>query len=270
MSFEDIHRPLSAAGFRGAVRWIIIISGAFLVAQNFFNERLISVLGLTPVMVLRHHWWWQIVTYMFLHGGLFHWLFNMFILWMFGRELETRWGTTEFVRFYFICGIGAALSVLAVSPHSFSPTIGSSGAVFGLLIAFAMVFPNAVMYLYFVIPVKAWQAAALFAVIEFFAALEGGGNGLGRFAHLGGMLTGYLYLRYSWELSRRFSLPWRSWQNFSKRRTSEKKSAVELQEVTDDLVMEVDRILDKVLRQGVDSLTPAEKRMMDQYAKLKK
>ncbi|WP_146751209.1 rhomboid family intramembrane serine protease, partial [Pseudomonas aeruginosa] len=116
-------------------------------------------------------------------------------------------GTAYFLRFFFVCGIGAALCVLLLSPHSLTPTIGASGAVFGLLAAFAIVFPEAVLYLYFVIPVKAWQAVILFAFIEFFAGLSGGGMGLGRFAHLGGMATGYLYLRWGSLLAWRTAQP---------------------------------------------------------------
>src|SRR5258708_1545891 len=158
MAFEDIHRPLTAAGFRGAIKWIIIVSGAMLIAQQFFGGPLIRALGLTPARVVENRWAWQVVTYLFLHGSIFHWLFNMFILWMFGRELEVRWGTAYFLRYFFVCGIGAAACVLLLSPHSNVPTIGASGAIFGLLVAFAMVFPEAVLYLYFVVPVNAWQA----------------------------------------------------------------------------------------------------------------
>src|ERR1700690_1109745 len=201
MAFEDLHRPLSNAGFRGAVRWIILVSGAMLIAQQFAGSWLVPYLGLVPARVIRHYWLWQPFTYLFLHGGLFHLLFNMFILWMFGAELERRWGTVEFLKFFFIAGLGAALCVLLLSPHSSVPTIGASGSVFGLIVAFAMLFPNAVMYLYFLIPMKVWQAAILFAFIELFAGFAGGGVGISRFAHLGGMATGFLYLKY-WDWAR--------------------------------------------------------------------
>lgn len=270
MAFEDLHRPLGNAGFRGATRWIILVSGALLILQQIAGDALVSVLGLTPALVWGRHWWWQPITYLFLHGGLFHWLFNMFILWMFGRELENRWGTREFLKYFFITGLGAALSVLLISPRSSVPTIGSSGSVFGLLIAFAMVFPHATMYLYFVIPVKAWQAAALFAFIEFFAALAGGGSGIARFAHLGGMLSGYLYLRFGWQAKLYLPSPWRTVKSFLKKRSRPaRRSSMDFHEVTDELVREVDNILDKILKQGVGSLTPEERKIMDRYSHLK-
>lgn len=257
MSFEDLHRPLGPAGFRGGVKWIIVLSSALLLLQQFFGRALVPVLGLVPARVLHEQWWWQPVTYLFLHGGIFHWLFNMFILWAFGAELERRWGTVEFLKYFFITGIGAALCVLLLAPDSYTPTIGSSGAVFGFLLAFAMLFPHATMYLYFIIPLKAWQAAALFAFIEFFAGLEGGGVGISRFAHLSGMGIGFLYLRFWGGMS----IHLKGWLR--------KRASVEFHEVTDELVNQVDRILDKVLKQGVESLTPEEKRIMDRYSKMK-
>ena len=270
MPFEDMHRPLGAAGFRGAIKWIILISGGLLVLQQFFGPLMVGLFGLTPLRVLRDRWVWQPATYLFLHGGVFHWLFNMFILWMFGRELEVRWGTVYFLRYFFICGIGAALCVITLSPGTPIPTIGASGAIFGILAAFAMVFPNAVLYLYFVVPVKAWQAAALFALIEFFAGLEGGGSGLGRFAHLGGMATGYLYLRFAGSFALRMGRPIRRLrERFGRLPGSGTKRPVVFHEVTEQMVKEVDRILEKILRDGVGSLTPKEKEIMDRYSKLK-
>ena len=270
MSFEDMHRPLSRAGFRGATRAIVVISGVMLLLQAFIPGPLIYWLGLTPTRVLQDHCWWQLVTYLFLHGGVFHWLFNMLVLWMFGRELEVRWGTAYFLRYFFVTGIGAALLVLLLSPHSSAPTIGSSGAIFGLLVAFAMVFPEAVIYLYFLIPVKAWQAAALFAFIEFFAGMEAGGSGIARFAHLGGMLTGYLYLRWGWYASNRFGRPFQGLlQRIGRWRVPKTRTSPQLYEVTDELVREVDQILEKILKQGADSLTPHEKKIMERYSRMK-
>lgn len=271
MAFEDIHRPLGRAGFKGAIRAIILISGAILIVQQFYGGPMIEWFGLTPGLLLRRHWLWQPFTYLFLHGGLFHWLFNMFILWMFGRELEVRWGTPRFVWYYFLTGLGAALCTVLVSPHSMVPTIGSSGSIFGILVAFAMVFPDAVLYLYFVIPVKAWQAAAIFGLIEIFAAMGGGGEGIARLAHLGGMATGYLYLRFS----DRLSLPFRSFTGsmgslWKRRPRASKSERIELHEVTDDLAQRVDQILEKILKHGVESLTPEEKELMDRYSRNKK
>ncbi len=272
MAFEDLHRPLTSAGFKGAVKWLILISGAVLILQQFWGGYVVTWFGLISVQVLQHGWFWQPLTYIFLHGGIFHWLFNMFILWMFGRELEVRWGTPYFISFCVVAALGAAGTVLLITPHSNVPLVGSSGIIFGLLAAFALMYPDAVMYMYFVIPMKAWQAAALFGFIEFFASLQGGASAISSIAHLGGLLSGYLYLRFGGKLWRKAeavsqSVTARFQQaSFSSRG---KQSKVVLHELTDDLALEVDRILDKILKQGVDALSSKEKEIMERYSKLK-
>src|SRR5439155_17887660 len=97
--------------------------------------------GLTPALVTQHYYLWQLVTYIFLHGGFFHILFNMFGLYMFGSELEQLWGTRQFTKYFFICGIGAAVITVLFSPHSEVAVIGASGAIFGLLVASGVLFP---------------------------------------------------------------------------------------------------------------------------------
>jgi membrane associated rhomboid family serine protease len=266
MALEDIHRPLSTAGFRGAIKWIIILCTVMLVLEQFWGGPLIYFLGLTPAKVWQDHWWWQIFTYLFLHGGFFHWLFNMFILWMFGRELEVRWGTLEFLRYFFITGIGAAFCLLALAPRQTIPTIGASGAIYGMIVAFAMLFPEAVLYFYFLIPLTARQAAVLCAFIEFFASLQPTGSRFTPLAHLGGMLTGYLYLKLRMGTLWAFTNPFPAWWSRLARRG---RKRIRLHEVSDDLVSEVDRILDKILRDGVQSLTDREKRIMERYSQLK-
>jgi membrane associated rhomboid family serine protease len=263
MAFEDLHRPLGAAGFRGATRWILIISGVLLLLEQFAGQYIVPVLGLVPVFVLQKHWLWQPFTYLFVHANLFHWLLNMFGLWMFGRHLEERWGSLEFVKYFFLTGVGAALLLLLLAPHSF----GCSGAIFGIVVAFAMIAPEATMYLYLVIPVKAWQAAALFGIIELFAVRAGGANGVAALAHLGGMVTGYLYLRFGWQVGSLIRRPWRRVAGKLTSLPAKRRSSVELHELTDDLESHVDRILEKVSKQGAESLTPEERRIMDRYSR---
>src|SRR6516225_5456568 len=107
--------------------------------------------GLVPGLVTQHYYLWQVVTYIFLHGGFFHILFNMFGLYMFGSELELTWGTRQFTKFFFVCGIGAAIITVLLSPHSDVAIIGASGAIFGLLVAYGLLFPDRLIYLYMVI-----------------------------------------------------------------------------------------------------------------------
>jgi len=141
-------------------------------------------------------WPWQLVTYAFLHGSFGHILFNMFALWMFGMQLENVWGSNRFTIFYFVCVVGAALVHLAVIWGGNIPTVGASGGVYGVLIAFAMMFPNQPIYLYFLAPIKAkWLVGAL-VVFELFNGVTGTQSGVAHFAHLGGAAFGALMIVY--------------------------------------------------------------------------
>ena len=140
---------------------------------------------------------WQIVTYAFLHANFNHLFFNMLGLWMFGTELEHVWGQRRFVVFYFASVLAAALTQIAVNVvMGGGPTVGASGGLFGLLLAFAMLFPNRTILLFFVIPMKAKWLALLYGVLELYQGVYVMNSGVAHFAHLGGMLGGYLTLRY--------------------------------------------------------------------------
>ena len=142
---------------------------------------------------------WQVVTYAFLHGGIGHLFFNMLGLWMFGAELERVWGQNRFIQFYFASVLSAALAQLLVTSllGSMGPTVGASGALFGLLLAFAMMFPNrTIMPLFPPIPMKAKYFVALYGGLELLLGVTGSSSGVAHFAHLGGMLGGYLMIRY--------------------------------------------------------------------------
>ncbi|MBI2150084.1 MAG: rhomboid family intramembrane serine protease [Acidobacteria bacterium] len=150
--------------------------------------------GLNPYSVTHNFYLWQLVTYIFLHDSLFHILFNMLGLWMFGSELESLWGTRQFTKFFFICGIGAGLLTVMLSPGSITTTIGASGAIYGILAAYGLLFPNRIIILYiFPIPAK-WFVLGL-GVMAFLSSLSAAGSGVAHVAHLGGMLCGLIYLR---------------------------------------------------------------------------
>ncbi len=161
-------------------------------------------LGLVPALVVERWWIWQPVSYMFLHGGLFHLLFNMLALWMFGVDLERRWGTRYFLRFYAVAGIGAAATTLLISllPFGFarelfeSVTVGASGAIYGLLVAFAMMYPHRPIYLYMLFPIPARIFVLIIGAISFLSSLSEPRGGVAHATHLGGLLAGYLYLAW--------------------------------------------------------------------------
>jgi len=166
-----------------------------LLAAFLAQVRLETLFGLVPYDVVHHLFLWQMVTYLFLHGGFLHILFNMLALYMFGTELEWLWGTSRFLRFYFITGVGAALCSIIVSPNSTIPIIGASGAIYGLLAAYGLLFPDRTLLLYFVIPIKAKYFVLILGAITFWSSITATGGGIAHVAHLGGMIFGWIYLR---------------------------------------------------------------------------
>jgi membrane associated rhomboid family serine protease len=185
-----------------AVRAIIIANAALFLPSFFIPAFMHEHFGLVPELVLTRGWVWQIASYLFVHNDIVHLLFNMLIVWMFGVDLERRWGAAAFTKFYFICGIGAGLTVLGVSLLPFEPTraiyavstIGASGACYGLLMAWALIFPTREILLFFLFPMQARYAVLIFGAIAFFSGVSAGGT-IAHFAHLGGLVVGYLYLK---------------------------------------------------------------------------
>jgi len=155
----------------------------------------ITLFSVFPVLIRDLGWAWQVFTYMFLHGSPLHLFFNMYALFLFGRQLEQRWGTREFLFYYLFTGVGAGVVTffwnLARAPYV--PTIGASGAIFGLILAFGLEFPEAVLLLFFVIPVRARYAAFIFGAIELVMILTGAMRGIGHFTHIAGLLFGFVY-----------------------------------------------------------------------------
>lgn len=144
---------------------------------------------------------WQLVTYMFLHADLSHIFFNLFALWIFGQAIENLWGTKRFIVYYFLTGIGAALVHMLVGGY-FTYTIGASGAVYGILLAFGMMFPNQYIILLFPpIPIKAKYFVAIYGGIELFSGLARTDSGVAHFAHLGGLLVGFILIKL-WKIKR--------------------------------------------------------------------
>src|SRR6266850_2014254 len=185
-----------------ALKALIAANVAMFIAQSVFPV-LTEVLGLRPSFVLRAGWLWQLATYMFLHGGIFHLLFNMLALWMFGAQLEQKWGTRYFLKFYFVTGIGAgALTVLfSLLPFGFAQQlhgpniiiIGASGAIYGLLLAYALYFPDRpILLIVFWVPARI--CVAILGAIALFSSLSDAG-GVANATHLGGLLVGYLFLK---------------------------------------------------------------------------
>ena len=210
---QNSYRPLTSFSvFPPVIKNLLIINGLFFLAQMAQGS---------PIAQLLNHWFalwpigapdavmtpqgyravgtfmpWQVVTYSFLHGDLFHLLFNMFGLWMFGVRIENAWGSRRFAIFYFVCVVGAALIQLMVTIGTPIATVGASGGVYGVLMAFGMMFPDDLIYIYLIVPVKAkWFVIALIA-ISVFSGLSGSQSQVAHFAHLGGMVFGFFLLLY--------------------------------------------------------------------------
>jgi membrane associated rhomboid family serine protease len=195
------------------IQFLLILNTAVFLAQGFADSFFLQWFALWPLS--GPFWPWQLVTYAFLHGGLLHLFLNMFALWMFGMDIEQFWGSRAFALYYFVCVVGAALVQLLVSSMAASqgfiyPTIGASGGVFGILLAFGMTFPNRpVMLLFPPIPMKAKWLVIGYGAIELWSGVTGTAAGVAHFAHLGGMLFGFLLIQY-W----RGGWPWRSNRRF--------------------------------------------------------
>ncbi len=170
---------------------LIIINVIVFVAQNVFDK----TIGLTNILALYSYDTglfkpYQLVTHMFAHGGIFHILFNMYALWLFGSSLERLWGPKKFLIFYFVCGIAAGLTQMFLVSQG--EAIGASGAIMGLLAAFAYTFPNIQFYILPIpFPIKAKYLALIYAGIDLFGGVEGGGD-IAHFAHLGGLAMGFI------------------------------------------------------------------------------
>jgi membrane associated rhomboid family serine protease len=230
---------------------------------------------------------WQLLTYQFMHAGLeniWHIVFNLFLLWMFGMELEQLWGSRRFLWYYLLCGIGAGILHLTVQLFWTypAPTVGASGAVYGILLAFGLTFPDRPVFMFpFFIPIPARILVLLMAAIEFIAGITSAGSPIAHFAHLGGALTGFLLLRFGdrwgifsaldrlwfWVRSQRWRRPQPSPRHLREVPTG-RASRLEVEEVL--LYFEgepitqsdIDAILDKIAEQGYHSLSERERRIL--------
>ncbi|MGD8818087.1 MAG: rhomboid family intramembrane serine protease [Acidobacteriota bacterium] len=262
------------------VKWLLVanfgvfaLTGLGIVSYGWA----IRNLGFSPVGFWARPW--TFVTYMFVHGSFGHVLFNMIALFFFGPPLERVWGGREFLKYYLVCGIGGALaSLILVRMVGPAPVIGASGAIFGLLLAFALRWPDARIYIWFLFPVKAKWFVAFLGLTAFWFTLRagGGGGGVAHWAHLGGLVTGWTWLRWgdrletAWVRIRRRSRSVGRGGRGPKpvrgeppprrrpRRRSDRK---------EDELDRVDRILDKIRDEGLDALTDEERAFLDEMSR---
>ena len=279
-----------------AVQWLLALNiGVYFLQLTLFgSDAVLSSLALNPSRFPGA--WWGLATYMFVHGWLSHLVFNMFTLWMFGPRLEHVWGTRSFVQFYIWCGLGGGIAHLLFAPQS--SVIGASGAISGVLVAYALLWPDEEVYLFGVIPMKSrWLIAAMIGTNIIFALSPG--SGIDWTAHVGGMAFGWIFLKLSsfggldrvrgWvsplpddqeEMPRavpRSRSPMRerdrgvdevvARSNAVVLRESKPLQHVPKQESPKEYAARVNQVLDKISQQGMDSLTRDERRLLEEMSR---
>ena len=239
--------------FTDAIKILVSINfGIFLLQTIARTEGMFFPLfGLVPKMVWSEFMLWQPFTYLFFHGSIWHVLINMFVLWMFGSELERLWGKEHFLKFYFVTGVGAGLVTMIIGLNSMTPIVGASGAVYGVLLAYGLTYPNRTVYLYGIIPIKSLWFVIGIGVIAFMSSFDNVSQ-ISHLTHLSGMVIGYLMLKRPV----RFNDLWFT----IRKRTLEYKIKHEEKKVSQHQAIEreIDGILDKINREGFDSLTNEE------------
>lgn len=233
---------------------MLIANGGIFLLQNVYPQ-LTMTLGLVPAQFFSEfpNKLFQPFTYMFLHGGFGHLFFNLFALWMFGTEIEYTWGSRSFGRFYLLAGFFGAMLTLIFHPGQMGPTIGASAAIYGVMIAYWIMFPNRMLYIYFVFPVKVKWAVPGFMLLGFFFS---GGN-IAHMAHLGGALFALFYLKADWR--------WLSLGAKIKnlRRGRQEAKLEQNRQRAEDVMKRVDSILDKINEVGLENLSKEEKKFLE-------
>jgi membrane associated rhomboid family serine protease len=262
----------------GLTPWVkrLIVANVLVFLVTATNPTVLNYLAFQPRLVLVQPW--TLVTYMFAHGGFMHIFFNMLGLFFFGPPLEARWGSREFLKFYFLCGLGGAIaSLIFARAH---PIIGASAAVYGVGLAFAMNWPDSPIYIWGIFPIRAKILFALLVAFSLFSAFTGRSDGVAHFAHLGGIVAGYAYMK--WDVHRRSTAlaRWRKGKSRKKlsvvpgrsepaRPDRPEQTATPPRSNEDEarLLGELDRVLDKISASGMGSLTPEERKLLDDVSR---
>ena len=245
------------------VKILIIINVVLFVLMHLLpNVAWLAFFALVPRFVLAKFRLWQLFTYMFLHVGLWHLAVNMLMLWFFGPAIESAWGRREFLRYYLFTGIGAGLCSWLVALRSTIPVIGASGAIFGILVAYAIMYPDTIILLFFFFPMKIRYAVWVLVGFNLLGALSSPHAGIAYFAHLGGGLCGYLYLRSEW-------LRWKilHWTPLRLGGLRGRKRPDKKYLQKQDLDQKADAILDKISKYGIDSLSRKERQLLELRSK---
>ena len=254
--------------FTDAIRTIVLVNVAVYILQSLSGKEdvFFRLFGLVPSSFLSELMIWQPFTYMFFHApfyssvGISHILLNMLGLWVFGRELEQAWGKNNFLKYYFVTGIGSGLVTFLFQINSDSPVIGASGAVYGVLLAYGLSYPDRTLYIWGIIPVKSLWLVIIMGTIAFFGLL-GNADGISHITHISGMVIGYFMLNKKWR--------WRELLFKIRKKTIEFQVQRHEEKVAKNIMLkkDIDLILDKIQKEGFSSLTSKEKNKLYESSK---
>ena len=258
---QSFNRP--TISIPSGVKFLLIVNIVVFVLVELSGQQslLFRTFGLVPSLVWSKFKIWQLFTYLFIHGGIFHIFFNMFVLWMFGKDLESQWGKMEFLLFYFVCGIGAGLITVLFSVNSIVPIVGASGAIYGLLLAYGFTYPNQMVYLYGLVPIKVKYMVLGLGAIAFFASLSASQSNVSHITHLSGMIIGliFIYFNINWKVIKLWYIRMRL-KGLSQQPAKQDNEEAQMKK-------QVDKILDKLNDSGWDSLTEQEENYLTQASK---
>lgn len=254
------------------VQRLLILNGLVFLGQYVYYP-LTGLLAFVPEAVLFRPW--TIITYMFAHGGFMHLFFNMLGLFFFGPPLEGRWGSKAFIRFYLICGLGGAALSFLFAFHS--PIIGASAAVYGVMLAFALNWPDSPIYIWGILPIPAKWLVVILAAFSFMSAFQNRADGVAHFAHLGGFAAAFLYLKLDRpggllrglrkkkrSTSSRFTVV-RGGADVTPAATPARREPSRVDDA--ELLDELDRVLEKISTSGLSSLSSEERKLLDDVSR---
>ena len=248
--------------FTNAIKLLVSVNFGIFLLQSLSKSEMIffQLFGLVPKLIWSEFMIWQPVTYLFFHGGIWHVLINMFVLWMFGSELERLWGKLRFLKYYFITGIGSGMITALLNLSSITPVVGASGAVFGVLMAYGITYPNRTIYLYGIIPIRSMLFVVAVGFIAFVSSFDGTSR-ISHITHLSGMVIGYLILKRRWQ----FNDIWFS----IRKKTLEYQIQREERKIShrQELENNIDKILDKINDHGFKSLSDKEEKQLYENSK---
>jgi len=195
MQYQTRYMNFGGGSITPAVKFLLVVNVVVFFLQLVVSADVVMLFGLVPYLVWHEFYFWQLFTYQFLHAGLFHILFNMLALWMFGCMLERRWGTAFFLKYFFVCAVGGGILNALLLPNQMAPSIGASAGIYGILLAYGLIYPDQIVYFYFLFPIKMKHFVWIIGGIALYSSMTSGNGGIAHLAHLGGMLFGYIYLR---------------------------------------------------------------------------